>query len=153
MAEDITIYKGLHPTVLKKVEPTDYKVNPFQANKTFEFDSGSAYGDNYKPLQAIYVSGLPAISSSKTFNDAVNVDGSYKFSIYNSINQLFYKRKTEPGKTHGPTDLNRTSKHLFLSASVENIVLPEINVNVSLVLSSSMPSKMVIGECKVAPSW
>lgn len=121
MAEDITIYKGLHPTVLKKVEPTDYKVNPFQANKTFEFDSGSAYGNDYKPLQAIYVSGLPAISSSKTFNDAVNVDGSYKFSIYNSINQLFYKRKTEPGKTHGPTDLNKTSKHLFLSASVFSI--------------------------------
>lgn len=114
-------YKGVYPQVLKKVEPSDYKVNPFQAFKQFTFTSGSAISDGYNPLQGIYVSLLPPISSSQTFNSATNVDGTYQFSTYYSINQLFYKRKGEPSKTHGPTDLNKTSKFLYQSASVFSI--------------------------------
>ena len=111
-------YKGITPEVLKKVEPSDYSVNPFKAHKQFIFTSGSSVTDGYNPLQGIYVSLLPPISSSQTFNSATNVDGSYQFSTYYSINQLFYKRKTEPSKTHGPTNLNRTSKFLYESASI-----------------------------------
>lgn len=118
---DITIYKGLHPSVLKKVDPTNYSVHPFELNKTFYFNSSSLEQQDYKSLQAIYVNNLPAISSSKVFDNSINSDGSYKFSIYNSINHLFYKRKDQPSKTHGSTNLNRTSKNLYISASVFNI--------------------------------
>jgi len=130
MADDITTYKGLYPSVLKKVNPVDYKVNPFQAFKQFTFDSSSAMADGYKQLQGIYVSGFPDISSSVTFNDAINSDGSYQFSIYYSINQLYYKRKAEPSKTHGPTDLTRTSKFLYITASVFSI--PQIKFGESI---------------------
>ena len=111
-------YKGISPEVFKKVEPSDFKVNKFQAYKQFIFTSGSSVADGYNPLQGIYVSSLPQISSSNTFNSATNVDGTYQFSTYYSIDQLFYKRKSEPSKTHGQTNLNYTSKFLYESASV-----------------------------------
>ncbi len=126
MSDEITTYKGVAPTVFKKIEPTDYSVNPFEAHKQFTFYSGSAVSENYSQLQGIYVEGFPNISSSKPFNDAINSDGSYQFAIYNSIDQLFYKRKHEPSKTHGPTDLNRSPKFLYESASVFSI--PQIKM-------------------------
>ena len=126
MSNEITTYKGVAPTVFKKIEPTDYSVNPFKAHKQFTFYSGSAVSENYSQLQGIYVEGFPNISSSKPFNDAINSDGSYQFAIYNSIDQLFYKRKHEPSKTHGPTDLNRSPKFLYESASVFSI--PQIKM-------------------------
>ena len=126
MSNEITTYKGVAPTVFKKIEPTDYSVNPFEAHKQFTFYSGSAVSENYSQLQGIYVEGFPNISSSKPFNDAINSDGSYQFAIYNSIDQLFYKRKHEPSKTHGPTDLNRSPKFLYESASVFSI--PQIKM-------------------------
>ena len=126
MSNEITTYKGVAPTVFKKIEPTDYSVNPFKAHKQFTFYSGSAVSENYSQLQGIYVEGFPNISSSKPFNDAINSDGSYQFAIYNSIDQLFYKRKHEPSKTHGPTDLNRSPKFLYESASIFSI--PQIKM-------------------------
>ena len=126
MSNEITTYKGVAPTVFKKIEPTDYSVNPFKAHKQFTFYSGSAVSENYSQLQGIYVEGFPNISSSKPFNDAINSDGSYQFAIYNSIDQLFYKHKHEPSKTHGPTDLNRSPKFLYESASVFSI--PQIKM-------------------------
>lgn len=130
MQDEITTYKGVTPTVFKKIEPTDYSVNPFLAHKEFAFYSSSALSENYNQLQAIYVEGLPNISSSKPFNNAINSDGSYQFSIYNSINQLFYKRKDQPSKTHGPTDLNRSPKFLYESASVFSI--PQVKMGRSI---------------------
>jgi hypothetical protein len=130
MVDEITTYRGVAPTVFKKIEPTDYSVNPFLAHKEFAFYSSSALAENYNQLQAIYVEGLPNISSSKPFNDAINSDGSYQFSIYNSINQLFYKRKDQPSKTHGPTDLNRSPKFLYESASVFSI--PQVKLGRSI---------------------
>tara|TARA_R100000908_G_scaffold351_1_gene172 strand:+ start:20618 stop:22558 length:1941 start_codon:yes stop_codon:yes gene_type:complete len=141
MSNEITTYKGVAPTVFKKIEPTDYSVNPFEAHKQFTFYSGSAVSENYSQLQGIYVEGFPNISSSKPFNDAINSDGSYQFAIYNSIDQLFYKRKHEPSKTHGPTDLNRSPKFLYESASVFSI--PQIKMGdrikpASFTLTSSL---------------
>jgi hypothetical protein len=126
MSNEITTYKGVAPTVFKKIEPTDYSVNPFEAHKQFTFYSASALSENYNQLQGIFIEGFPDISSSKPFNDAINSDGSYQFAIYNSINQLFYKRKNEPSKTHGPTDLNRSPKFLYQSASIFSI--PQIKM-------------------------
>ena len=141
MVDEITTYRGVAPTVFKKINPTDYSVNPFEAHKQFTFYSSSAVSENYNPLQAIYVEGLPSISSSKTFNDAINSDGSYQFAIYNSINQLLYKRKDQPSKTHGPTDLNRSPKFLYESASIFSI--PQIKMGdkikpASFTLTSSL---------------
>ena len=90
MSNEITTYKGVAPTVFKKIEPTDYSVNPFEAHKQFTFYSGSAVSENYSQLQGIYVEGFPNISSSKPFNDAINSDGSYQFAIYNSIDQSLF---------------------------------------------------------------
>ena len=117
---DITTYYGAPPTVLKKIDPTDYKVNLFEANKTFSFTSASAESNNFLPLLGIYQKILPNVSAS-SFTSPLNSDGSYQFQTYYSINHLFYQYKNEPTKTYGPTDLNKISKFLYQSASVFSI--------------------------------
>ena len=119
------VYKGIMPTVLKKIESSDFKVNPFLANKQFIFNSASATADNYIASYATYVNTLPQISSSRLDEPIhpTNIDGTYKFSVYHSINQLYYKRRTKPSEVHGPNDLNRTKKHLYESASV--LIIPQ----------------------------
>jgi len=117
---DITTYYGAPPTVLKKINPTDYKVNQFEANKTFSFTSASAESNNFLPLLGIYQKTLPNVSAS-SFTAPLNSDGSYQFQTYYSINHLFYQYKNEPTKTYGPTDLNKISKFLYQSASVFSI--------------------------------
>jgi hypothetical protein len=117
---DITTYYGAPPTVLKKIDPTDYKVNLFEANKTFSFTSASAKSNNFLPLLGIYQKILPNVSAS-AFTSPLNSDGSYQFQTYYSINHLFYQYKNEPTKTYGPTDLNKISKFLYQSASVFSI--------------------------------
>jgi len=115
-------YKEAYPTVFKKIDQSDIKVNPFQANKTFRFLSGSATSSAL-PLKGIYsdINVLPAIGSGLVYNDASNIDGSLQSVTYFSINHLYYKRKTEPANTFGPTDLNRTKKFLYETASVFSI--------------------------------
>ena len=121
--KDTNVYKGILPTVLKKIESSDFKVSPFLANKQFIFVSASATADNYTISRALYVSPIPQISSSKLDEPQYlkNPDGTFQFSVYHSINQLFYKRKGEPSKVHGPNDLTKTKKHLYESASVISI--------------------------------
>ena len=128
------VYKGVMPTVFKKIEPSDFKVNPFLAHKQFIFTSASANVDNYIVSYASYINNLPEISSSvpTTPNWPKNIDGSYHFSVYQSINQLYYKRKGEPFKVHGPSDLNRTKKHLYESASVFTIPQKKLGDGVKL---------------------
>ena len=118
---DITTYYGTPPTVFKKIDPANYKVNQFEANKTFSFTSASAESNNFIPLLGIYQKTLPNVSSSATFTAPLNSNGTYQFQTYYSINHLFYKYKNEPTKTYGPTDLNKTSKFLYQSASVFSI--------------------------------
>lgn len=118
---DITTYYGTPPTVFKKIDPVNYKVNEFQANKTFSFTSASAETNNFIPLLGIYQRTLPNISDSVTFTAPLNSNGSYQFQTYYSINHLFYQYKNEPTKTYGPTDLNKTSKFLYQTASIFSI--------------------------------
>lgn len=127
-------YKGILPTVFKKLEPSDYKVNPFLAHKQFIFTSASATADDYIVSYASYIDNLPEISSSvpTTPNWPKNVDGSYHFSVYQSIDQLYYKRKEEPANVHGPSNLNRTKKHLYASASVISIPYKKLGDRVKL---------------------
>ena len=115
-------YKEAYPTVFKKIDQSDIKVNPFQANKTFVFLSGSATSSAL-PLQGIYsdVDNLPALGSELIFNDDSNIDGSLQSVTYFSINHLYYKRKEQPANTFGPTDSNRTKKFLYETASVFSI--------------------------------
>ena len=117
---DITTYYGSPPTVFKKIDPVNYKVNEFQANKTFSFTSASAETNNYIPLLGIYQKTLPNVSAS-SFTSPLNSNGSYQFQTYYSINHLFYQYKNHPTKTYGPTNLNKTSKFLYQTASIFSI--------------------------------
>ena len=123
----IDIYQGINPTVFKKVDPSDVSSNPFQSYKLWTFYSGSATS-SCLPLVGIYSNpnNLPALDSDVAYNSASNVDGSLKSVTYFSINHLFYKNKSEPYNTFGPTNLNRTSKFLYQTASVLSI--PNIRV-------------------------
>lgn len=120
-------YLGLYPTVFKKIDNSDISITPFQVNKSWTVFSGSATSSAL-PLRAIYsnINSLPALGSELTFNDAANINGSLQTVTYFSVNHMFYKHKNEPMKTYGPTDLNRTKKYLFESASI--LSFPQIKV-------------------------
>jgi hypothetical protein len=118
-------YVGTYPTVFKKIDPTDVALNPFQVYKSWTVISGSSTS-SMMPLNAIYSDQLPALGSELVYNDAVNINGTLQTVIYNSINHLYYKYKNDPYKSYGPTDLNRTTKALFESASVLSI--PQIKI-------------------------
>jgi len=121
------IYKGNYPSVFKKIEQSDFKKQQFITNKLFTFLSGSSTSSAL-PLEARYTDRkfLPALGSELTFNDATNVDGSLQSIIYFSIDHLYYHRKDEPNKTFGPTDLTRTNKFLYESASV--FIIPQFKI-------------------------
>jgi hypothetical protein len=118
-------YIGAYPTVFKKIDPTDVMLNPFQVYKSWTVISGSSTS-SMMPLNAIYSDQLPALGSELVYNDAANINGSLQTVIYHSVNHLYYKYKNEPYKSYGPTDLNRTTKVLFESASVLSI--PQIKI-------------------------
>jgi hypothetical protein len=112
-------YQGIYPSVFKKIDAADVMINPFQVFKTWSVVSGSATS-SMLPLQAIYsdINYLPALGSELTFNDAKNIDGSLQTVTYWSVNHLYYKHKESPALTFGPTDLTRTKKALYQSASI-----------------------------------
>jgi hypothetical protein len=115
-------YLGVYPSVFKKIDGADVMINPFQVFKPWSIISGSATSSAL-PLQAIYsdINYLPALGSELTFNDAKNIDDSLQSISYWSINHLYYKHKESPALTFGPTDLNRTKKALYQSASIISI--------------------------------
>jgi len=112
-------YQGVYPSVFKKIDGADVMINPFQVFKTWSIISGSATSSAL-PLQAIYsdINFLPALGSELTFNDVKNIDGSLQSVMYWSVNHLYYKYKESPALTFGPTDLTRTKKALYQSASI-----------------------------------
>ena len=112
-------YQGIYPSVFKKIDAADVMINPFQVFKTWSVISGSATS-SVLPLQAIYsdINYLPALGSELTFNDAKNIDDSLQTVTYWSVNHLYYKYKNFPALTYGPTDLTRTKKALYQSASI-----------------------------------
>lgn len=122
-------YEGLYPSVFKKIDTADIMINGFQANKSWQLTSGSSTS-SLLPLRAIYTDILPALGSELTYNDAKNIDNSLQTITYYSINHLYYKHKDSPTHTYGPTDLTRTKKHLFISASVFSI--PQIKFGESI---------------------
>lgn len=124
---DIPEYTGIHPTVFKKINAADVKVNPFQTYKLWTVISGSDTG-SVLPLIGTYSDTriLPALGTSLTYNDDANIDGSLQTITYFSINHQFYKYKKFPALTFGPTDLNRTKKFLFQTASI--LSFPQIRV-------------------------
>ena len=113
-------YDGAYPSVFKKIDISDVRVNSFQSYKKWTLLSGSLTSSAL-PLQGIYSSILPALGSELTYNDASNINGSLQSVTYYSINHFYYKNKKEPLKTFGPTDLTRTSKFLYQSASILSI--------------------------------
>lgn len=124
-------YQGIYPSVFKKIDAADVMVNSFPAYKSWTFTSGSATS-SCLPLIGIYTdtTTLPAIGSELTFNDVKNIDESLQSVTYFSINHLFYKWKSQPLNTFGPTDLNRTKKALYQSASIFSI--PQVKIGESI---------------------
>ena len=120
-------YQGVYPTVFKKIDKTDVTVNPFRAYKSWTVLSSSSSG-SLLPLNGIYSDPvyLPALGSELTFNDLKNVDGSLQVVTYFSINHLFYKYKDQPSKTYGATNLNKTKKYLYQSASI--LSFPQLKI-------------------------
>jgi hypothetical protein len=120
-------YNGVYPSVFKKIDTSDVTVNAFQSYKLWTVYSGSLTS-SILPLQGIYsdVNILPVLDTELVYNDASNIDGSLQSITYFSINHLYYKNKSEPLKTYGPTDLNRTKKSLFQTASIFSI--PQIKI-------------------------
>ena len=116
---DIDFYEGVNPTVFKKVDTVDTTISPFQIYKTWTVVSSSVTS-SCLPLNGVYsdITILPALGTELVYNDAKNIDNSLQTITYQSINHLFYKNKTKLFNTFGPTDLNRISKFLYLSASI-----------------------------------
>ena len=127
IANNNDTYHGIYPSVLKKIDRVDVSTIPFQVYKTWTAVSGSSTS-SMLPLQGIYSDPdyLPALGSELTFNDLANIDGSLQTITYYSINHLFYKYKTSPMKSYGPTDLTKISKYLYQSASV--LSFPQIKI-------------------------
>lgn len=146
-------YQGAYPHVFKKIDSADVKVTPFQAFKSWIIVSGSVTS-SMLPLQGIYtdVNYLPAIDSELTFNDASNIDGSLQSVTYFSINHLFYKRKHQPAYTFGPTNLNRTNKFLYQSASILSI--PQVKIGEGIKPSSfSLSGSFIVGSVYGSSSY
>ncbi len=120
-------YEGSYPTVFKKIDKTDVQINPFQSYKSWSVYSGSLTS-SILPLTAIYSNTdmLPALGTELSLNNAQNLDGSLQLITYFSVNHLFYKYKNQPYNTFGPSDLNRTTKYLYESASLFSIPLNKI---------------------------
>lgn len=113
-------YLGAYPTVFKKIDVSDVRMNSFQSYKKWIIMSGSTTSSAL-PLNGIYSNLLPALETELTYNDASNIDGSLQSVTYYSINHLFYKNKKDPTLTYGPTDLTKTSKFLYQTASILSI--------------------------------
>lgn len=110
-------YAGAYPSVFKKIDVEDVRMNSFQSYKKWTITSGSATS-SILPLQGIYSDILPALGTELTYNDASNIDGSLQSITYFSLNHFYYKNKTELLKTFGPTDLTKISKFLYQTASI-----------------------------------
>jgi len=132
---------GTHPLVFKRVDASESKIRAIEVNKRFFLPSGSEANagnpfdkePDFMALFANYEPGLLSIdpNTGKAFrfyqpevqNDLKqNENGMYAFSIYNSINHLFYKHKNNAAITRGTTVPEELStKILFQSASVFSI--------------------------------
>ncbi len=85
---ELDIDQGIYPSVFKKIDPTDVRVSPFNAYKKWMLYSGSATS-SAMPLKGVYSATLPALGTTLTYNDAVNVDGSLQSLTYYSLTHLF----------------------------------------------------------------
>jgi len=139
------LYQGVYPTVFKKLDQSDVNVNEFQVFKQWTILSGSSTS-SLLPLQGIYsdINVLPSLGSELTYNDAANIDGSLQSITYFSINHLYYKYKSNPAQTYGPTDIVRTKKFLFQTASIFSI--PQVKIGDGIKPSSfSLTGSFIAG--------
>jgi hypothetical protein len=141
--------QGVYPSVFKKLDQVDINVNPFQVFKNWSVVSGSSTA-SLLPLQGVYIDTnvLPILDSELTYNDASNIDGSLQSITYFSVNHLYYKYKSNPAQTYGPTDITRTKKFLFQSASIFSIPQVKIGEGIkpsSFVLTASFIAGAVYG--------
>lgn len=110
--------------VFKKIKDSDIKVNPFKSYKLWNFSSGSSTSSLmslfsvYSPSTVRYLPALGSSLNNNISNHQLTANGRLDTINYYSIDHLFYKRKNQPYNTFGGTDLNRTKKFLYQSASI-----------------------------------
>jgi len=107
------------PTTLGPVRKEDFTVLPFDANKEFTILSATAEQLGYTVRQGLYYGRPLALSSSKTY--PTNTDETYKYTIWNSLNHLYYKNGYDFGKTFEGFNQDKTEKHLFITASLVSV--------------------------------
>ncbi len=103
----------------------DFNIAPFEVNKEYYILTSSYSKQGYKVQQGLYYNSPIHISSSKDVTYPKNADGSYKYVVYKSINHLYYKRGFGWTNSLEGWDRFRTSKNLFLTASI--ISIPSLN--------------------------
>lgn len=140
---DIDTLNGPSPSVFNRIKQSDVSIQAFPAYKQWTFYSGSSTS-SAMPLQAIYESTLPDLNSS-VYTGPTNIDGSYQFNIYNSINHLFYKYKNQPYNCFGQNDISRTKKFLYQSASVFSLPQTKVGEGVKLESFSINGSVATVG--------
>ena len=126
----------LYSIVFKKIKDSDIKVNPFKSNKLWNFTSASS-ADWLTTLFSIYsptdLQSLPPLGSELNNNISryeYSPNGRLQTINYYSIDHLFYKRKDQPYNTFGGTDLNKTKKYLYQSASILSFPQTKIGLGI-----------------------
>lgn len=110
--------------VFKKIKESDIKVNPFKSYKIWNFASGSATSSGvalfsvYSPSTVEYLPPLGTNLNNNISKYETSINGKLNNINYYSIDHLFYKRKNQPLYTFGTTDINKTKKFLYQSASI-----------------------------------
>ena len=120
--------------IFKKLAEHDYQVTPFKAHKSWYF-KGNNTGSGFYVLEGIHLPSetfAPGATSqqegqyissvsNKVFTEPTNSmtteDESYHYkrTVWNSVNQLYYKYSNEPGKSSGP---NRIKSFPFYGGSL-----------------------------------
>mgnify|MGYP001379483197 CR=1 FL=1 len=107
--------------IFKKLAEHDYQVTPFKAHKSYTFNchntgSGIYMLEGYDMGWEAFAPGSAGSSylssrSDEQFTEPTNLltteddQYHYKRTVWNSVNQLYYKYANEPGKTSGPNSI------------------------------------------------
>ena len=107
------------------VKSEDFTITPFEVNKEYYILTGSYEKSGYKVQEALYYKSPIYLSSSKDVTYPKNADGSYKYIVYKSLNHLYFNKGFSWTTSLEGWDRNRTTKNLFLTASL--ISIPSLN--------------------------
>lgn len=115
--------------MLKNIDPSNKSIKPFEVNKTFRLTNNDS-GSGHYALKAISGSAYNFLSSSAASQSfGTYIPSASKFSLgtfyslptWHSVNQLYYKRKSDPFGNFGRNDSNKMNRELNGTARVFTI--------------------------------